>query len=57
MNLHVLSDKMPIKSYSEAPFEVKIYEREGWNHVHPEQSTLNYYSDGFRKDGMTDMGI
>jgi hypothetical protein len=29
MDLHVLSDKMPIRYDFEAPFEVTIYEREG----------------------------
>jgi hypothetical protein len=57
MNLHALSDKMSIRYDFEAPFEVKIYEREGWNHVPTEQSTLTYYTDGSRKDGMTGMGI
>jgi hypothetical protein len=52
-----LSDKMPIRYNFEAPFEVKIYEREGWNHVPTEHSTLTYYSDGSRKDGMTGKGI
>jgi hypothetical protein len=37
--------------------EIKIYEREGWNHVPPEQSTLTYYTDGSRKDAMIGMGI
>jgi hypothetical protein len=37
---HALSDKMPIRYDFEAPFEVKIYERDGWNHVPTEQSIL-----------------
>jgi hypothetical protein len=57
MDQHALSDKMPIRHDFEAPFEVKIYEREGWNHVPTEQSILTYYTDGSRKDGMTGMGI
>jgi hypothetical protein len=55
MDQNALSDKMPITYDFEAPFEVIIYEREGWNHVPAEQSTLTYYTD--RKDGMTSMGI
>jgi hypothetical protein len=57
MDQHALSDKMPIRHDFEAPFEVKIYEREGWNHVPTEQSILTYYTDGSRKDGMTGIGI
>jgi hypothetical protein len=45
MDQHALSDKMPIRYDLEAPFEVKTYEREGWNHIPTEQSTLNYYTD------------
>jgi hypothetical protein len=57
MDLHALSVKMPIRYDFEAPFEVKVYEREGWNHVPTEQSIHTYYTDGSRKDGMTGMGI
>jgi hypothetical protein len=57
MDLHALSDKMPTRYDFEAPFEGKIYEREGWNHVPTEQSTLTYYTNGSAKDGMTGMGI
>jgi hypothetical protein len=57
MDQHALSDKMPNRHDFEAPFEVKIYEREGWSHVLTEQSILTYYTDGSRKDGMIGMGI
>jgi hypothetical protein len=54
---HALSDKMPIRYDFEVPFEVKTYEKEEWNHFSTEQSILIYYTDGYRKDGMTGMGI
>jgi hypothetical protein len=38
MDLHALSDKIPIRYDFVAPFEVKIYEREGWNHLPTDQS-------------------
>jgi hypothetical protein len=57
MDLHALSDKMPIRHDFEAPFEVKIYEREGCNHVPTEQCILSYYTDGSSQDWMTGMGI
>jgi hypothetical protein len=57
MDLHGLSDKMPIRYDFEAPFEVKNIRKEGLNHGPTEQSTLTYYTDGSRKDGMTGMGI
>jgi hypothetical protein len=57
MDQHALSDKMPARHDFEAPFEVKIYERERWNHAPTEQSIFAYYTDGSRKDGMTGMGI
>jgi hypothetical protein len=47
----------PIRFDFEAQFEVKIYKREGWNQVRTEQSTLTYYTDGSKKEGMTGMGI
>jgi hypothetical protein len=50
MDQHALSGKMPIRYDFEAPFEVKIYEREEWNHVPTEQSILTYYTDGSKKD-------
>jgi hypothetical protein len=46
MDQHTLYDKMPIRYDFEASFEVKIYEREGWNHVSTGQSILTYYTDG-----------
>jgi hypothetical protein len=57
MDQHALSDIVPTRYVFEARFEVKIYEREGWNHVPTEQSILTYYTYGFRKDGMTGMRI
>jgi hypothetical protein len=42
MGQHALSDKIPIRHDFGAPFEVKIYEREGWNHFHTEKSILLY---------------
>jgi hypothetical protein len=57
MDQHALSDKMTIRYNFKAPFEAKIYEREGWNHVPTEQSTLTYYTEGSRKDEMTGRGI
>jgi hypothetical protein len=56
MDQHAVSDKMPIRYVFEAQIEVKIYEREGRNHVPTEESTFTYYTDGSRKDGMTGMG-
>jgi hypothetical protein len=57
MEQHALSDKMPIRHDFEAPFEVEIYEREGWNYVPTEQSILTYYTDASRKDWLTGLGI
>jgi hypothetical protein len=57
MDQHAVSDKMPIRYDFEAPFEIKIYEREGWNHVPTEHSILTFYIDGLRKDVITGMGV
>lgn len=57
MDLHPISDCMPLRYDFEELFEIVIPEREGWDYIPTEQETIIYYTDGSRKEGKTGMGI
>jgi hypothetical protein len=59
MDLHQISDTMPIKYEFDEPFEVSITERLDWEVQLPsEPGALVFYThDGSRKDRSTGIGI
>lgn len=57
MELHSISDTMPLRHDFDISFEVILPEREDWDFKPTEPGTLVYYTDGSRKDGSVGIGI